>query len=408
MGLNILFSTIPGAGHLYPNVPLATALRDAGHEIRIATSPSFADVVAGTGFEMVPVGLDWTQRNVREVLDMEDQPTHDAMMKMFWDVGPRAVYESLTQLDWPVDVIVLDPDERGARLWGEVNGIPWVNVLNYIRGGPLFGAALPHDVAERPEVLAKGPMAAENAIRNDLGLGPVPLLYGESMLDRYLTLDMAPAGITPWEPQLRAATAHPMRPVPHAAEVDADWVERLDPDKDIVHVGFGSLFSYHSDAYPKVVEGLASEGVQLVISAPDGIDVGDPPDDAIVESWVPHQTLLPRCRIFIHHGGWGSTIAGLSHGVPSIVIPHGADQPNNARVVEAFGAGLYLHLSSLAPDKVREAAHALLTEGVYPLNAERIARNIAAMPSPAEVVPLIERLAAEREPIINPDRTESG
>jgi sterol 3beta-glucosyltransferase len=54
---------------------------------------------------------------------------------------------------------------------------------------------------------------------------------------------------------------------------------------------------------------------------------------------VPHDWLLPRCNMVIHHGGAGTTSAGLRAGIPNIVVPFTADQPFWGRRVHAIGAG---------------------------------------------------------------------
>ena len=54
---------------------------------------------------------------------------------------------------------------------------------------------------------------------------------------------------------------------------------------------------------------------------------------------VPFVWLLPRCKAVIHHGGAGTTAAGLRAGIPNIVIPHTADQPFWGGRVHALGAG---------------------------------------------------------------------
>jgi sterol 3beta-glucosyltransferase len=54
---------------------------------------------------------------------------------------------------------------------------------------------------------------------------------------------------------------------------------------------------------------------------------------------VPHQWLLPHCQLIIHHGGAGTTSAGLRAGIPNIVIPFTADQPFWGNRVYAIGAG---------------------------------------------------------------------
>ncbi|HZW99073.1 MAG TPA: nucleotide disphospho-sugar-binding domain-containing protein, partial [Trueperaceae bacterium] len=46
--------------------------------------------------------------------------------------------------------------------------------------------------------------------------------------------------------------------------------------------------------------------------------------------WVNMPKLLERTSVLMHHGGWGSTIAALASGTPSVVVPLGSDQHVNA------------------------------------------------------------------------------
>ena len=62
-------------------------------------------------------------------------------------------------------------------------------------------------------------------------------------------------------------------------------------------------------------------------------------NDILYLDAIPHQWLLPRCKMIVHHGGAGTTSAGLRAGIPSIVIPFTADQPFWGRQVHAVGAG---------------------------------------------------------------------
>lgn len=57
--MRVLFTTQPGHGHLNSMVPYAAALRDAGHEVRFATAPSFGPAVERLGFPVCPAGADF-------------------------------------------------------------------------------------------------------------------------------------------------------------------------------------------------------------------------------------------------------------------------------------------------------------------------------------------------------------
>jgi UDP:flavonoid glycosyltransferase YjiC (YdhE family) len=87
-------------------------------------------------------------------------------------------------------------------------------------------------------------------------------------------------------------------------------------------------------------------------------------------------------------------LGALSHGVPQLVLPHGADQFLNAQALLDSGAGLRSFPEQITPESVANAVRALLSEPGYRDAARGIANEIAAMPSPAEAVPKLERLTA--------------
>jgi UDP:flavonoid glycosyltransferase YjiC (YdhE family) len=62
-------------------------------------------------------------------------------------------------------------------------------------------------------------------------------------------------------------------------------------------------------------------------------------NDILYLESAPHEWLLPRCKMVIHHGGAGTTAAGLRAGIPNLVVPFMADQPFWGRRVHAVGAG---------------------------------------------------------------------
>jgi sterol 3beta-glucosyltransferase len=62
-------------------------------------------------------------------------------------------------------------------------------------------------------------------------------------------------------------------------------------------------------------------------------------EDVLYLEAAPHSWLLPRCKTVIHHGGAGTTAAGLRAGIPNVILPFTADQPFWGRRVYAIGAG---------------------------------------------------------------------
>jgi sterol 3beta-glucosyltransferase len=92
--------------------------------------------------------------------------------------------------------------------------------------------------------------------------------------------------------------------------------------------------------YKVVAEAIAKSHHRAIFLTGWGDWKADPvPENILPLQAVPHAWLLPRCKAVIHHGGAGTTAAGLRAGIPNIVIPHTADQPFWGGRVRALCAG---------------------------------------------------------------------
>jgi UDP:flavonoid glycosyltransferase YjiC (YdhE family) len=114
-----------------------------------------------------------------------------------------------------------------------------------------------------------------------------------------------------------------------------------------------------------------------------------------LERFVPQDRVLPLLDLVVHHGGTGNLLGALRHGLPALVLPQGADQfVNAARLVEV-GAGRALEGDALTVAAVAEAVAAMLpSDSVERRRARELESEIATMPAPSDVVPLLEELAA--------------
>lgn len=89
-------------------------------------------------------------------------------------------------------------------------------------------------------------------------------------------------------------------------------------------------------------------------------DLGGEPDVLTMGS-TPHSWLFPQMRVLVHHGGAGTTGAGLRAGVPSVLVPHFADQFFWAERVEKLGVGpSHVPRGALSPDRLEEAVSAAI------------------------------------------------
>ena len=93
----------------------------------------------------------------------------------------------------------------------------------------------------------------------------------------------------------------------------------------------------------------------IILSGWSGVQ-GPSSKDLLYLKTGPHDWLLPRCKLVIHHGGAGTTVAGMRAGIPNIVLPFMGDQPFWGERVQAIGAGPKpIRIKDLSVEKLSQA-----------------------------------------------------
>jgi UDP:flavonoid glycosyltransferase YjiC (YdhE family) len=127
-----------------------------------------------------------------------------------------------------------------------------------------------------------------------------------------------------------------------------------------------------------------------------GLD-GDPtafgtlPNNIFIERYIPQSAILDRCAAVISHGGSGTVLAGLSRGLPQLCIPQAADQFANAAACSAAGAGIAI-TDNVTSESINTALTQIITNPTFGVAANRVAAEIAAMPTADEVVAVLTNL----------------
>jgi UDP:flavonoid glycosyltransferase YjiC (YdhE family) len=126
---------------------------------------------------------------------------------------------------------------------------------------------------------------------------------------------------------------------------DSDWrppedlLPFLDSGPTPIAIAFGSTSTRTPDKMANLIRGaLALSGQRAVIVGPEN-HFNDPPDTVFQLDAAPYSWLFARVSAVVHHGGAGTTGAGLLAGVPNIVTPFTSDQPFWGHRVHALGAG---------------------------------------------------------------------
>ena len=252
----------------------------------------------------------------------------------------------------------------GAAVAAECAGLPHASVVCTAAG------------FVRPELVA-GPFAE---LRAEHGLPPEP---GPDRLRGALVLSPFPPSLA--DPRLPARAFRVLSP------------REREREPATVLVTLGTIFVLESgDLLERVLAGMSALPVQVVATVGRQLDPDDlapQPPNVRVERWIPQAELLPRCSLVVSHGGSGSVVGALAHGLPLVLLPLGADQPFNARRCAALGVARVLDAERATPDDVRAAAADVLADDAYRERAERIRDEIAALPDADEAVRLLEQVA---------------
>lgn len=404
-------------GDVQPMMALARGLRSAGHDICMVAGSNFERWVRDEGFDFEasidiealmrsPKGIEWVERsdNPRKQLSIMRElllPHGEAMV--------RPLLKRAATTDVFVSGFVSEPfvqsicEKYGIR---QINTLlqPYHattdadssmvavvprrrNILNYVIG--LIGERLVWTVA-RDSV---------NQMRTEsLGLPPqTPLAY------RRASLAM---------PTIYGFSRHVIPPAPNWNEnahiggywfldEDQDWqpspelthfLEAGDPP---LYIGFGSM----SSSDPAQTVDLVAEALRrincraVMISGWSGAEQVPVPDSILMVKRVPHHWLFNRVAGVIHHGGAGTTAAGLRAGKPTLIIPHMSDQPFWGRRVYELGVGAKpIPRHKLTVENLAQGIHTLMKDTSVQAAAHTLGEKIRAEDGVGNTVAIIQRI----------------
>ncbi len=384
--MRMLFTFAGGSGHLEPLVPIARAAEAAGHTVAFAGRPLMVPQVEALGFAAFAAGSDVGLTPKR--LPLEPADLERDMRAVGDGFGRRIARERAADIlplcaSWRPDLLVCEEMDFGSMVVAERLALPRATVLVSATGA----FVRTDDVAE--------PL---NEVRAEHGLPPDPDL---AMLSRYLVLAPFPRSLRdPACPM--PATAHTLRLATRDAGQDdaaPSWVAHLGT-RPTIYFTLGTIYNMESgDLFNRVIAGLRDLPANLIVTVGRDIDpreLGRQPANVHVERYIPHAVLLPQCHLVVSHGGSGSVVDALAHGLPMVLLPMGADQPLNAARCETLGVALVLDAVGTTPREVREAVSRVLADSTYRQTAERIRDEIDRLPGPRHAVTLLERLAFQR------------
>lgn len=431
--MRVLFCTWPAAAHLYPSVPMARALHDAGHEVRVISHPSLLDTIDATGLTGVSLGDERTLPQplgagrpiapdtyadlvrLTESLGLDGYDRYvwtyyrDYMLPAVRDFQPEGAPAGAPQLaldalvgfcrSWRPDLVLWDPTMPAAGVAARVSGAAHARILwgpdlcgwaheQYTRCAKLSDDAL---LPEEPMVSSVRPMAE----RYGLPLTD-DLLFGQWTVDPVLERMRLPTAVRTVSMRWEAYAGPAVLP---------EWLKEP-PARPRVAITLGSsIRAWGRDSallvnrVLEMVDGLDIEAVATLDASQ--LAVADRiPDNVRTVDYIPLTELLPTCSAVIHHGGHGSFGAALVNRIPQFVVMdpgYPMEAPLTGRFLSRSGVGTGVRVDRHTGVELRAGLSRLLTSPSFRDAAAELYTDLLTAPEPSEIIPVLERLTRHHQ-----------
>ncbi len=403
--MRILFTTYEGGGHVPPALIVAARLQARGHEVLVVSDEATRTAATQAGLTFTP----WRHAPNRAAAGRSDDPLEDwkartplGVVRQVCDAvmcKPAGAYGRDTldiATEFKPDVIVTQELLFGVMAAAQVAGVKLALLTGNLwcfptradvpPFGPGFGPARNAGDQQRDRItrwvtsrLYDVGLKDLNTARRALNLAPLQRTLDQLDGADLILIGASAAfdlGATP--PPAPFHYAGPLISVPQwVAPAEEPLLAR--GELPLVLVSFSTTFQNQIAVVRRCVAALAGLPVRGIVTLGPAMRVEDVAGAANVEvtQSASHDAIMPLCALVISHGGHGTVLRPLMHGVPVICMPMGRDQPDNAARITARGAGLTLSSRS-GMRAIRRAVRAVLADPGYAAAAARLGARIRA------------------------------
>ncbi|CAL4946419.1 unnamed protein product [Urochloa decumbens] len=385
--LKIAMLVVGTRGDVQPFIALAKRLQEFGHYVRLATHVNFRTFVKSAGIDFYPLGGDprimaqYMTKNKGFCLaaPTEIYAQRKQLKEIIFSVLPACTEPDLdTGTPFRAQAIIANPPAYGHLHIAEALGIP-LHIFFTFPWTPTD--EFPHPLARMPQsatyrlsylildlIIWWGTRGFINDFRKKLNLPPIAYFS-----TYHGSISHLPTGYM-WSPQLMPKPKDwgPLvdvvgycflnlgtkyQPPPELSQ----WLEQ---GPKPIYIGFGSMpLDDEKKVTATILEALRETGQRGIISRGWGAlgSFSEVPVDVFILEDCPHDWLFPRCAAVVHHGGAGTTAAGLIAGCPTTVVPFFGDQFFWAERVHARGVGpAPIPIAALAVEALSNAIRFML------------------------------------------------
>ncbi|HKI73891.1 MAG TPA: glycosyltransferase, partial [Pseudomonadales bacterium] len=372
-----------GAGHQGPVMSLAQAFRDHGHDVFVAVPQRVAADVERSGLACRSFAdLDpeisasfWAGRKPGGDIGADNAVV---CRELFGRLNTTAALPGMRAVINEVEpqLIVREPFEPASWLAAEAAGVPTVMVPCCTWSAIPSVTRLLHEGVRHlfTELDIDPSNAAEQGARMVITATPEALDAG-CELPKFV---------------VRRGSRHPPHP------------RRAKGGRPRIFICFGTVAGHLpgilSRIGPFVLEAVNGLDVDCDFPVGRGVDasqLGKIPANVRVTDFLPAAEAIPGCRLTVCHGGYGTILATLTAGVPTLTLPlFSYDQWETAAAVARAGAGTVLDTSDQTSGNIAQAINSLLTDGTFAARAQQIEREMQSHATDSEIIQRVEEMVA--------------
>ena len=357
--MKITILTYGSRGDVQPFLPLSVGLMARGHSVKLAAPHRFKELVEGCGIQFVPLAGEPEELS-RQLNNAGFNPVKMIrdFMRHAIEIGAdvlRQVEEACRGADLIIHTFA---HAVGAHTLAREMNIPDIHIQTF----PMFTPTGDYPNVTLPDFRLRTVNRFTHLVSQKIawwvsvfGYEQVRRQAGLPKQKLYFPFDDDP--LCPPPPILCAWSSSVLPPSSdwksnvHVTgyfffELDNSYQPPIELESFLkageppVCISFGSMVNRDAEKIDRVVrDALMGTGQRGIVLSGWSKAYHPASNDLLYFEAVPHDWLLPHCKMIIHHGGAGTTSAGLRSGIPSIVVPFTADQPFWGRRVHAIGAG---------------------------------------------------------------------
>ncbi|CAH8353340.1 unnamed protein product [Eruca vesicaria subsp. sativa] len=400
--MQIVMLIVGTRGDVQPFVAIAKRLQEYGHRVRLATHANFKEFVLTAGLEFYPLGGDPKVLAGYMVKNKGFLPSGPSEIPIQRKQMKDIIYSLLPACKEPdpdsgisfnADAIIANPPAYGHTHVAEALRIP-IHVFFTMPWTPTSEFPHPLSRVKQPagyrlsyhivdSLIWLGIRDMINDLRKKkLKIRPVSYLSGtqgsgSNIPHGYMWSPHLVPKPKDWGPQIDVV-GFCFLDLASNYEPPEELVKWLEAGDKPIYIGFGSLPVQEPEKMTEIiVEALERTKQRGIINKGWGGlgNLKEPKDFVYLLDNVPHDWLFPRCKAVVHHGGAGTTAAGLKAACPTTIVPFFGDQPFWGERVHARGVGpapipideFSLHkledaINFMLDDKVKSSAETLAKE----------------------------------------------